>query len=65
MKKIKNTHKIVDKNFIHRKSGNLYQVSQLAYRESDLEVVVIYHDVNMVHWVRPLSEFLDGRFVLA
>ena len=65
MKKIKDTHKIVGKNFIHKKSGNLYQVSQLAYRESDLEVVVIYHDVNMVHWVRPLSEFLDGRFVLS
>ena len=65
MKKIKDTHKIVGKNFIHKESGNLYQVSQLAYRESDLEVVVIYHDVNMVHWVRPLSEFLDGRFVLA
>lgn len=65
MKKIKDTYKIVGKNFIHKKSGNLYQVSQLAYRESDLEVVVIYHDVNMVHWVRPLSEFLDGRFVLA
>lgn len=65
MKKIKDTYKIVGKNFIHKKSGNLYQVSQLAYRESDLEVVVIYHDVNMVHWVRPLSAFLDGRFVLA
>lgn len=65
MKKIRDTHKIVGKNFIHLKSGGLYQVSQLAYRESDLEVVVIYHDENMVHWVRPLSEFLDGRFVLA
>ena len=65
MKKIKDTYKIVGKNFIHKKSGNLYQVSQLAYRESDLEVVVIYHDINMVHWVRPLSELLDGRFVLA
>ena len=65
MKKIKDTYKIVGKNFIHKKSGNLYQVSQLAYRESDLDVVVIYHDVNLVHWVRPLSEFLDGRFVLA
>ena len=65
MKKIKDIHKIAGKNFILKKSGNLYQVSQLAYRESDLEVVVIYHDVNMVHWVRPLSEFLDSRFVLA
>lgn len=65
MKKIKDTYKIVGKNFIHKKSGNLYQVSQLAYRESDLEVMVIYHDEDMVHWVRPVSEFMDGRFVLA
>lgn len=44
MKKIRDTHKIVGKNFIHKKTGRLYQVSQLAYRESDLEIMVIYHD---------------------
>ena len=65
MKKIRDTHKIVGKNFIRKKTGRLYQVSQLAYRESDLEVMVIYHDEGMVHWVRPVSEFMDGRFVLA
>lgn len=65
MKKIRDTYKIVGKNFIHKKTGRLYQVSQLAYRESDLEVMVIYHDEDMVHWVRPVSEFMDGRFVLA
>lgn len=65
MKKIRDTLKIVGKNFIHKKTGRLYQVSQLAYRESDLEVMVIYHDEDMVHWVRPVSEFMDGRFVLA
>ena len=65
MKKIRDTHKIVGKNFIHKKTGRLYQVSQLAYRESDLEVMVIYHDEDMVHWVRPVSEFMDGRFVVA
>lgn len=65
MKKIRDTHKIVGKNFILKKTGRLYQVSQLAYRESDLEIMVIYHDEDMVHWVRPVSEFMDGRFVLA
>ena len=40
----------------------MYQVVNLAYCEEDLEVVVIYHDESLVHWVRPLSEFLNGRF---
>ena len=65
MKKIRDTHKLVGQNSIHKKTGRLYQVSQLAYRESDLEIMVIYHDEDMVHWVRPVSEFMDGRFVLA
>lgn len=65
MKQIKEYRRIVGMNFIHKKTGRLYQVSQLAYRESDLEIMVIYHDEDMVHWVRPASEFMDGRFVLA
>ena len=41
MKQIKEYRRIVGMNFIHKKTGRLYQVSQLAYRESDLEVMVI------------------------
>lgn len=62
MNKIRDVYRIVGKNFLHIKSGRIYQVVNLAYREEDLEVVVIYHDESLVHWVRPLSEFIDGRF---
>lgn len=62
MKKIRDECRIVGKNFEHLKTGRVYQVVNLAYNESDLEVVVVYHDESMVHWVRPLSEFMDGRF---
>lgn len=62
MNKIRDIYRIVGKNFLHIKSGRIFQVVNLAYREEDLEVVVIYHDESLVHWVRPLSEFIDGRF---
>ena len=62
MNKIRDEYHIVGKNFTHLKTGRVYQVVNLAYRESDLEVVAVYHDDSMVHWVRPLSEFMDGRF---
>ena len=62
MNKIRDIYRIVGKNFLHIKSGRIYQVVNLAYREEDLEIVVIYHDESLVHWVRPLSEFIDGRF---
>lgn len=62
MNKIRDIHRIVGKNFLHIKSGRIYRVVNLAYREEDLEVVVIYHDESLVHWVRHLSEFIDGRF---
>ena len=62
MNKIRDEYHIVGKNFTHLKTGRVYQVVNLAYRESDLEIVVVYHDESMVYWVRPLSEFMDGRF---
>lgn len=62
MNKIRDEYRIVGKNFLHIKTGRVYQVVNLAYRESDLGVVVICNDESMVHWVRPLSEFMDGRF---
>jgi hypothetical protein len=46
----------------HRK-GALYEVVSNARLEGTLEAVVVYRDeaVGMT-WVRPLSEFIDGRF---
>lgn len=62
MNKIRDEYHIVGKNFTHLKTGRVYQVVNLAYCESNLEIVVVYHDESMVHWVQPLSEFMDGRF---
>ena len=62
MNKIRDEYHIVGNNFTHLKTGRVYQVVNLAYHESNLEIVVVYHDESMVHWVRPLSEFMDGRF---
>lgn len=50
----------------HVKSGGLYTVlHENATREHDLEPVVVYRAVEGGRiWVRPHSEFYDGRFVV-
>jgi len=47
----------------HRKGG-LYQVVCVALTEATQEPVVVYrkHMVGLT-WVRPVEEFLDGRFM--
>lgn len=48
----------------HVKSGTLYDVVAVGYLERDVSPVVVYRGVvSETVWVRPLSEFLDGRFV--
>jgi hypothetical protein len=50
----------------HAKTGKVYVVRGLALRESDLAPLVVYSaagDFFSRWWVRPLGEFLDGRFV--
>lgn len=48
----------------HRKSGGLYTVLyDNATREHDLEPVVVYRALSDGRiWVRPATEFFDGRF---
>jgi hypothetical protein len=48
----------------HRKTGGLYTVLyDDATREHDLEPVVVYRALKGGRiWVRPHSEFFDGRF---
>lgn len=49
----------------HVKSDTLYTVKDLVVVESDLTVAVSYKclgDTSRLHWLRPLDEFLDGRF---
>lgn len=48
------------------KTETLYTIKDLVVRENDLTVCVSYQKLmigSQVHWIRPLDEFLDGRFV--
>lgn len=46
----------------HRK-GSMYEVVTNARIEATLEAAVVYRDdVTGMTWVRPLAEFIDGRF---
>lgn len=50
----------------HAKTSHLYLVLHAAVNEADLEPVVVYRRAfggPDTVWVRPASEFLDGRFV--
>ena len=50
----------------HLKTETLYTIKDLVVRENDLTVCVSYQKLmigSQVHWIRPLDEFLDGRFV--
>lgn len=49
----------------HIKTDTLYTVKDLVVVESDLTFAVSYKrlgDNSRLHWLRPLDEFLDGRF---
>lgn len=49
----------------HLKTDNLYTVKDIVIVESDLTLAVSYKrlgDANRLHRLRPLDEFLDGRF---
>ena len=47
----------------HKKTGGIYGVVCNATRESDGELLVVYRNVATgERWVRPASEFNDGRF---
>lgn len=50
----------------HLKTETLYTIEDLVVRENDLTVCVSYQKLmigSQVHWIRPVDEFLDGRFV--
>jgi hypothetical protein len=51
--------------FRHVKTGGMYRVIAIGRLEATLEPVVIYRDATADDppvWVRPLSEWVDGRF---
>lgn len=49
--------------FKHIKSGNIYKVSEVSFRESDLALWVTYKPIDdlteMVKFGRPMDEFLN------
>ena len=49
----------------HIKTDTLYTIKDIVVVESDLTFAVSYKklgDTFRLHWLRPLDEFLDGRF---
>lgn len=50
--------------FVHVKSGGEYRIITTGYREHDLEPVVVYRHTDTGNvFVRPIHEWVDGRFV--
>jgi hypothetical protein len=47
---------------IHNKTGGRYRLIRAALLEKTFEEVVIYESDSGTVWVRPKSEFYDGRF---
>lgn len=49
----------------HIKTDTLYTVKDIVVVESDSTLAVSYQklgDLSRLRWLRPLDEFLDGRF---
>ncbi|MEV5033661.1 hypothetical protein MRBLMC3_002898 [Sphingobium sp. LMC3-1-1.1] len=53
--------KLVGKNFVHRGSGDSYQLLALAHTESGNELVAVYclNALSRLKFTRPIAEFLD------
>lgn len=57
-----NEHRrLVGKNFVHRISGDSYQLLALAHTESGNELVAVYclNAMSRLKFTRPIAEFLD------
>lgn len=53
----------VGSKWLHLKSKHTYEFVAIGYLESSLTTIVVYKGVEGLAWVRPITEFLDGRFV--
>lgn len=58
---------VIGSRWRHKKRGTVYTVQgfgqcQVDDNPLDMAEMVIYFDASKA-WVRPVSEFLDGRFV--
>ena len=52
---------LVGNLFRHRKGG-LYEVIAVGKIEATLEKAVVYKATDGNVWIRPATEFMDGRF---
>lgn len=53
----------IESEWFHLVRGTRYWVQAVGIRESDGEPLVIYREkVTGTCWVRPFTEFMDGRF---
>lgn len=49
--------------FLHKKSSKKVQVCNVGYLESSMELMVVYEEFDSgLMFIRPYSEFTDGRF---
>lgn len=51
----------------HKATGNEYMICRFALIEATQQLAVVYCRTDIAHpdmWVRPASEFFDGRFEL-
>ena len=54
---------MVGLRYRHKKTRGTYRVMCVARMEATLELAVVYvSEKDQVPWVRPLAEFVDGRF---
>ena len=52
-----------EKTYLHKKTGGYYKLLYYGTDEHTMETVVIYQSLKTGKiWVRPASEFHDGRF---
>ena len=56
---------LVGSAWTHKKTGGVYEVRAIGRIEADLTICVIYTPFGQISevWVRPVEEFLDGRFL--
>lgn len=53
----------VSLNYRHVKSGGIYRLLNVGLLEATLEPMVVYQNIKTCEvWIRPQSEFFDGRF---
>lgn len=48
--------------WIHKKTGHRYEIVTFGLIEATLEPSVVYRSDKGQVWIRPVTEFFDGRF---